>query len=175
VPDLPTDLIERFARLPASLALSPALEALARETIASVDSAPPAVPRHLAAAALWRYLGEAERGRPERRRPVDDALRFIHAQLEDPELSLGQIAAAAHVTPAHLVRCFRSEHATTPVAYLWQRRTALGIDLLTNTGLPIAVVASRCGFTSTRHFSRRVRLASGLPPRALRRARWGST
>ena len=59
------------------------------------------------------------------------------------------------------------------MAYLWQRRAALGADLLAHTGLPIEVVAERCGFRTAHHFSRRVKQATGLPPGALRRARWG--
>ena len=51
-------------------------------------------------------------------------------------------------------------------------RVALGVDLLANTGLPIAAIAGRCGFTTPHHFSRRVRQATGMPPGALRRARW---
>jgi AraC family transcriptional regulator of arabinose operon len=165
--------LERLAALPPVLALSPALEAIAGEAV-SAAALPTAAPLlvHLAAAALWRYAGEAERGRPERARPVDDARRFIHAHLEDAALTLDDIAAAAHVTPAHLVRGFRTEHGTTPVAYLWQRRVALAADLLANTGLPLAAVAQRCGFKTVHHFSRRVKAATGLPPGALRRARW---
>jgi AraC-like DNA-binding protein len=130
---------------------------------------------HLASAALWRYVGEAERGGPERQRPVEDARRFIHTHLHDSTLALDQIARAAHVTPAHLVRSFRAEHGTTPKAYLWQRRVALGIDLLTNTGLDLSTVAERCGFKSAHHFSRRVKQATGLPPATLRRAHWDAS
>lgn len=97
----------------------------------------------------------------------------MHAHLAEPGLTLGDVASAAHVTPAHLVRSFRAEYGTTPLAYLWERRTALGVDLLTHTGLPLKVIAERCGFRTGHHFSRRVRQASGLPPGALRRARWG--
>jgi AraC-like DNA-binding protein len=163
------------AGLPDALPLSPALEALVREAVTAFP-APPAPPQllaHLAAAALWRYAAEAERGEPERARPVDDARRFIHAQLHDPGVTLADVAAAAHVTPAHLVRAFRAEHGTTPMAYLWERRAALATDLLTHTGLPLKAVAARCGFRTTHHFSRRVRAATGLPPGALRRERWG--
>jgi len=164
------------AGLPPALPLSPALEALVREAVAARVGGVGLRPllAHLAAAALWRYAAEAERGRPERARPVDDARRFIHAHLADPGLALADVARAAHVTPAHLVRTFRAEHGTTPMAYLWERRAALGADLLANTGLPIQVVAERCGFRTAHHFSRRVRQATGLPPGALRRARWGA-
>ena len=160
------------AGLPPVLPLSPALDALVREAIAAL-AGPPALLGHLAAAALWRYAAEAERGRPERRAPVADAQRQIHSRLADPGLSLGAIAAAVHVTPAHLVRAFRAQHGTTPMAYLWRQRVALAVDLLTHTGLPLAVVAERCGFRTTHHFSRRVRAATGRPPGALRRERWG--
>jgi AraC family transcriptional regulator len=167
VPDVPA----RFATLPAVLPLSPALDTLVREAVATVEL--PAVVAHLAAAAFLRYAGEAERASPERSRPVDDAQRFIHAHLHEPQLTLGDVARAAHVTPAHLVRSFRAAHGVTPMAYLWQRRVALAIDLLARTGLPLATVAERCGFKTVHHFSRRVAAATGLPPATLRRERWG--
>ena len=172
-PDLP---LARLAALSPVLPLSPALEALTHEAVAAAGSALPtasALLAHLARAALWRYAGEAERGRPERPAPVADAQRFIHAHLADPGLTLDAVARAAHVTPPHLIRAFRAEHGTTPMAYLWERRAALGADLLAHTGLPIEVVAERCGFRTAHHFSRRVKQATGLPPGALRRARWG--
>lgn len=175
VPDLPPDMRAQLEQLPAVLPLTPALDAIAREAVATAASAlpnSPALLAHLAAAALWRYIAEAQRRRPERARPVDDARRFIHANLDDPALTLDDVAAAAHVTPAHLIRSFRAEHGTTPKAYLWERRVALGVDLLANTGLPISAIAARCGFTTPHHFSRRVRQATGMPPAALRRARW---
>jgi AraC-like DNA-binding protein len=177
VADLSDELRARLEGLPAVLPLTPALDAIAREAVATAGSALPNAPAllaHLAAAAVWRYVGEAERRRPERARPVEDARRFIHGNLQDPNLTLAGIAAAAHVTPAHLVRSFGAEHGTTPMAYLWNRRVALGVDLLANTGLPIATVAARCGFVTPHHFSRRIRAATGLPPGALRRERWAA-
>jgi AraC-like DNA-binding protein len=170
------ELTARFARLPEALPLSPALEALTREAVATAGAALPTAPEvlaGLAAAALWRYAGEAERGRPEAARPVDDARRHIHANLHDPALTLGDIARAAHVTPPHLVRSFRAAAGQTPMAYVWDRRVALATDLLAGTGLPLAAIAERCGFKTPHHFSRRVKQATGLPPAALRRARWG--
>jgi transcriptional regulator GlxA family with amidase domain len=58
------------------------------------------------------------------------------------------------------------------MAYLWQRRVAAGVDLLKHTGLPVGVVASRAGFKSVYHFSRRVKEATGVSPVALRGERW---
>ena len=161
---------ERFARLPRVIPLSPRLDLLVREAVAAEGGER----AHLASAALLRYAADAERGRPAARRPADDARRHIDANLGDPGLALAAIAAAVHVTPAHLVRSFRAAFGTTPISYLWERRVALATDLLANTGLPIAVVAERAGFKTVHHFSRRVREGTGLPPGALRRARWGA-
>jgi AraC-like DNA-binding protein len=174
VPELPRAVRERLAALPAVLPLSPSLEALAREAVSTAAALPtsPSVLAHLAGAALWRYVGEAERQATERARPVDDAERCIDANLHDPALTLDRIARSAHVSPAHLVRSFRAAHGCTPMAYVWQRRVAFGVDLLVNTGLPLATVAERCGFKTVHHFSRRVKAAGGLPPGALRRAGW---
>jgi AraC-like DNA-binding protein len=163
------ELAARFAGLPAVLPLSPALELLVREAVLSTGRE---LLSSIALAAFWRYAGEAERERPEWPRPVDDPRRFMDANLGDCELTLAAIADAAHVTPAHLVRSFRAAHGITPVAYLWERRVALAIDLLGSTGLSLAAVAARCGFKTEHHFSRRIRAATGSPPGALRRARW---
>jgi AraC-like DNA-binding protein/quercetin dioxygenase-like cupin family protein len=175
VPELSRTVRERLAALPAVLPLSRPLDALAREAVSTAATALPTSPfvlAHLAAAALWRYVGEAERQAPERMRPVDDAERYIDANLHDPALTLDRIARSAHVSPAHLIRSFRAAHGSTPMANVWQRRVTVGVDLLVNTGLPLATVAERCGFKTVHHFSRRVKATGGLPPGALRRARW---
>jgi transcriptional regulator GlxA family with amidase domain len=75
------------------------------------------------------------------------------------------------VTPAHRVRRFRAELGVTPIAYVWQRRVATGIDLLTNTGLPVGDTAARTGFKSVYHFSRRVSEQTGAPPTQVRKER----
>jgi AraC-like DNA-binding protein len=165
----------RFAALPVALPASAALTELVREAV-DVARAPLPTGREvvaaLAAAALWRYAGEARSGTQGPAGTVEAARRHIHAHLADPELDLGAVAAAVHVSPAHLVRRFRSVLGTTPMAYLWQRRVATGIDLLTHTGLPVGEVATRAGFKSVYHFSRRVKEHTGLPPTAVRRQRW---
>ena len=169
--DPPDLLLSAPRKLPASTALTELL----RDTVAAasmpLSTAQPLLAA-LATAAFLRYLGEAEsrvRGTAE---TVERARRFLHSSVGDTSVNLDRAAAAAHVTPAHLVRRFRAELGVTPMAYLWERRAATGIDLLTNTGLPVGEVAARCGFKSVYHFSRRVKQQTGLSPTALRRERW---
>ena len=175
VPELPAEALRRLRRLPAVLPLSPALDALVREAVGTAATALPTsapIVSHLAMAALWRFVGEAERQAPERARPVDDAERFIDRHLGSPGLTLDGIADAAHVSRAHLIRSFKRVHGITPMAYVWRRRVALAAELLGGTGLPLAAVAERCGFKTEQHFSRRVRQATGMAPGELRRERW---
>jgi AraC-like DNA-binding protein len=129
----------------------------------------------LAAAAIWRYVGEAGSRVTGEPHAVAVARSYLNIHLADAHLSLERVAAAAHVTPAHLVRRFRAELGTTPMAYLWRRRIDAGVDLLTSTGLPVGEIARRVGFRSVYHFSRRVKQATGLPPTELRRRGWSQT
>lgn len=170
--DPPDDLRALPRELPASAALSE----LVREAVAvagtPISTTTPMLAA-LATAAVFRYVGEAEsrvRGIPA---TVERARSFLDSRVADFDVDLGRVADAAHVTPAHLVRRFRAELGITPMAYLWERRVASGIDLLTNTGLPVGEVAARCGFKSVYHFSRRVKQRTGSSPTALRRGRWG--
>jgi AraC-like DNA-binding protein/quercetin dioxygenase-like cupin family protein len=164
--------------LPAALPLSTTLAELVRATVEAartpLSTARPLVAA-LAAAALLRYAGEAESGAGGPGGAVDLARAFMHAHVADPDVGLAEVAAAAHVSPPHLVRRFRAELGITPIAYLWQRRVATGVDLLKHTGLPVGDVAARSGFKSVYHFSRRVSEVTGRSPTRLRRERWDGT
>jgi AraC-like DNA-binding protein/quercetin dioxygenase-like cupin family protein len=156
------------SRLATSLPLSTALAELVHAAVeAARGPLPTARPlvAALAAAAFLRYAGEAESPPTG---AVERARAFLHAHLADPRVDLTQAARAAHVSPPHLVRRFRAELGVTPMAYLWERRVAAGVDLLRHTGLSVGEVAARVGFKSVYHFSRRVKDATGASPRALR-------
>jgi AraC-like DNA-binding protein len=170
--DPPADLRALPRELPASAALSELMREAGAVAATPISTTTP-LQAALATAALLRYVGEAEsrvRGIAD---TVERARSFLHSRVADFDVDLDRVADAAHVTPAHLVRRFCAELGITPMAYLWDRRVATGLDLLTNTGLPVGEVAARCGFKSVYHFSRRVKQRTGSSPTALRRARWG--
>jgi AraC-like DNA-binding protein len=169
---------EPLARAPRTLPASAALIGLVRGAVSAARarlSTADELVASLAAAALWRYAGEAEAGVGGPAGAVELARRYIDLHAGQPDVSLERVAAAAHVTPAHLVRRFRAELGITPIAYLWRRRVATGVELLSNTGLPVGEIARRSGFRSVYHFSRRVREATGLAPTELRRRGWSQT
>jgi AraC family transcriptional regulator len=158
--------------LPPSLPLSSGLAVIVRAAVeAARGPLPTARPlvAALAAAAFLRYAGEAQAPPAG---AVERARAYLHAHVADPRVDLAQAARAAHVSPPHLVRRFKAEVGVTPMAYLWERRVAAGVDLLKHTGLPVGVVAEQCGFKSVYHFSRRVKAATGSSPVALRGERW---
>jgi AraC-like DNA-binding protein len=166
---------DRLVRAPRALRASTAMAQLVREAVSSARAPLPTADElvaALAAAALWRYAGEAEAGVDGPADAVELARRYLDLHAGDAGVSLERVAAAAHVTPAHLVRRFRAELGSTPIAYLWERRVGAGVELLTNTGLPVGEIARRSGFRSVYHFSRRVKEATGMPPTELRRRGW---
>ena len=166
------------ARAPRTLATSGALTRMvheavsaAREPLGSHDG----LAASLVAAAIWRYVGDSRSPGDAPADAVELARRHVDRHLADVELTLDCLASTAYVTPAHLVRRFRAELGVTPMAYLWQRRVAAGLELLTNTGLPVGEIARRSGFRSVYHFSRRVKEATGMPPTEVRRRGWSQT
>jgi AraC-like DNA-binding protein len=173
VPPLPDELARRLAALPFALPLSGALAGLVRSALDATETASPLL-HALATAALWRYVSEGERQLTTTSDVVEQAREHIHARLHDPALDLAALARACNVSAAHLARTFRRELGVTPIAYLWDRRVAAGVDLLAHTGLPVGTIAGRCGFKTVYHFSRRVKQATGLPPTEVRRRRFAS-
>jgi len=115
-------------------------------------------------------------GYPEQGVPLPEAVArveaLIHTQFSDP-LDLSRMAREACITSTHLIRLFKQNLKITPVEYLWKVRTENGMKLLTETGLNIAEISYRCGFSAPYHFTRRFKARYGLPPAAHRKKVWG--
>ena len=105
---------------------------------------------------------------------VERTLEEIDRRLSE-ELSVGELARNGGISPAHLIRLFKSDLGITPSRYLWDRRTRQGARLLQETGLTVAEIAYRCGFQTPFHFSRLVKKTFGCSPRELRNRTWQTT
>ncbi len=70
---------------------------------------------------------------------------------------LTDLAAAAGVTPEHLVTAFRRQLGRTPMRYVWELRTAKAINLVQRSGLTLAEIADQCGYKSPFHLSREIK------------------
>lgn len=179
LPELPRPIKERLNRVAQILPLSPALHTLMRQLLAQRNSTLSTIDeirKTIAAQMLWCYLGEGEtRSAPRSRRNqpslVERAQNYANLHLTEP-LTLEQLAQVVATSPAHLIRLFRAEVGVTPLAYVWQQRVKMGIELLEQTGLTVDQIAQRCGFKTSYHFSRRVKEATGLTPIQVRRQAW---
>jgi AraC-like DNA-binding protein len=101
------------------------------------------------------------------------AERLIEQRLDDPELGVPWLARQLVVSPRQLHRAFATG-ATTPHAWIRQRRLQACADALTWSDAPVAQLAHRYGFASASHLGTQFRARFGTPPgrwRAERRDR----
>jgi AraC-like DNA-binding protein len=92
---------------------------------------------------------------------------FIHTNFRQP-VGLAEIAAAAHLSPYHCLRLFRSAHGCTPVAYLRRRRLLAAERLLRESDATVEQVAARVGIQSRATLFRQLRAARGASASVLR-------
>jgi AraC-like DNA-binding protein len=181
IPRMPETIKELLYELPKTIPLSKQMAQLTSDLIALKSSSLSTRDMMLKTQSLllfWLFVGEAESFCKNDTTKlshdiIEGACRFIEARLND-ELTLESIAAAVSVCPEYLIRVFNQELHITPIAYLWQRRVLLGIDLLEHSGLSISMIAERCGFKTRNHFSRRITEATGNSPKIIRRKIWRS-
>ncbi len=101
------------------------------------------------------------------RRPLRELQSWIADNLA-ADLRVEALAARAAMSPRNFARSFRRETGMTPAAYVEELRVERARQLLEESGDPVELVSSRCGFgtpeTMRRAFSRRV----GVAPAAYR-------
>ncbi len=85
------------------------------------------------------------------------------------EHSVDALAQRVGVTERHLRRIFAAQFGVSPVEFAQTHRLLMAKRLLTDTALPVAVVASTAGFGSVRRFNDLFRQRYGLNPLRLRK------
>jgi two-component system response regulator YesN len=100
---------------------------------------------------------------------AEAALLFCRANLRQ-RLRLEEVAAAVGYSPRHLSRSF-ARHIGRPFSeQLRLLRMHVAAELLTGSDLSIAEIGEHVGYPTPAHFTRTFRRATGLSPRAYRRA-----
>jgi len=160
---------ERLARLARDLAEELREEDAGQELIvaALVEHALVHILRRYANVRRSEQLELSRVGLVDRR--IRLAVELMHAHL-DRELSLEEIARAAHLSPFHFARLFKKLTGATPHAYLASLRAARAQALLAETDLSITEIGARVGYMSSSHFAKAFRQATGISPRAYRKA-----
>src|SRR5918999_4051196 len=85
-------------------------------------------------------------------------------------LDVRAVAAVAHVSEAHFIRCFRAVFGETPHRYLQRRRVERSMFLLRETERSVTDICLDVGFSSLGSFSRTFREIVGETPTRYRDA-----
>jgi AraC-like DNA-binding protein len=102
-------------------------------------------------------------------RHVLRAKDLIDARYRDP-LDVAALARAAHVSPAHFSREFKSAFDETPHQYLLTRRLERAAELLRNTDQSVAAICFSVGLSSVGSFTTSFGKTFGVSPTAYRAA-----
>jgi AraC family transcriptional regulator of adaptative response / DNA-3-methyladenine glycosylase II len=102
---------------------------------------------------------------------AQQAVALLDAQAQGEPVGTGMAGVAARlgVSERHLRRIFEAQWGISPLQYLQTRRLLCAKQLLTDTRLPVAMVATLSGFASLRRFNAAFVAHYRLQPRALRR------
>lgn len=117
---------------------------------------------------LAMMLDEVRRSRPHRPRDLRDLLNDI-ARHPNRALSLTEAAAAAHWSPGHLSKVFKSVTGYTFVSYVTLWRLSRAQLMLASTQMPVQQIASELDFQQVNYFSRVFRSHTGVSPSEYRR------
>ena len=83
-------------------------------------------------------------------------------------VTLEDVSKAAALSHSSLTQLFKNELEMTPIEYVWHHRLVVAKKFLAFTELPIKDIASRCGFKTTQHFSRKFEESIGCNPTTYR-------
>jgi AraC-like DNA-binding protein len=100
--------------------------------------------------------------------PIARAKKLLEERFAD-DVRLEQLEEEIGLSRFYLVRRFRAEVGMPPHAF----QLAMRLDrarVLVASGMPLADVASRCGFTDQSHLTRHFRRATGVAPGAYARS-----
>jgi AraC family transcriptional regulator len=97
-------------------------------------------------------------------------LEFVDAHLHSADLSLPRLAAQANLSEFHFARMFRASMGCTVHDWVAARRLDRARALLRETALPLADIATACGYAGASHLSRHVKAGTGATPGQFRRA-----
>ena len=108
-------------------------------------------------------------GPGERHPKLNDALKLMEANIEDP-LTTDEISDLVGISRRQLERLFRQYLGSMPSKYYLALRLSKAKVQLQRTSKSIVQISLACGFSSAAHFSNAYREKFGVTPREERRA-----
>jgi AraC family transcriptional regulator len=131
----------------------------------AADAAAPLAAEGLALELLAATTRETERERGRRRPPawLASAEELLRARVRE-KVTLGELAQAAGVHPAHLARAFRAHYGFSVGEYGRRLRLAWAAAELARGERPLAEIAVEAGFADQSHFTRIFKRHVGSTP-----------
>ena len=105
--------------------------------------------------------------RRELMRRLSLGVDFMQSRYRDAVL-LKDVAAAAHLSPFHFLRVFKTVYRVSPSEYLSRKRAAAALRLLQDSDWSMNEIAEHVGFGSRTSLYRHLRTCYGVLPRELR-------
>ena len=96
------------------------------------------------------------------------ATELLEAHLHG-NIALQKVAEACELSVSHFARAFKQTFRRPPYQWLTERRVDRARDLITNSRLPLADIAARCGFGDQSALNRTFKRIHGLTPGIWRR------
>jgi AraC family transcriptional regulator len=115
-----------------------------------------------------RSLDEPANGYVLTQRQLDQIDEYIHAHT-DREFHLNDFAELCGMSVRHLSRVFKNSTGITLAHHVAELRVAIAQALLSETNIPIKVVAGKVGFSNVSSFTTAFRKLAGTTPREFRR------
>lgn len=122
--------------------------------------------RELALLAIEEVLLRLSALAPERAGPdarLARVLDLVAARLDAP-WDVARLASEAGLSTSRFAHAFRAACGTTPRRWVEDRRIERAVQLLRATGLSVAAVAERVGFSDPFRFAARVKARTGRTP-----------
>lgn len=116
---------------------------------------------------LDRVIGAAAAPQAKPQALLHDVECMLAARFDEP-ISLDDIASGAGVSVYHLCHRFREATGYALHQYLKQLRIRNGLEMVSESVMPLARIAVDLGFTHHSHFTSAFRREFGVPPSSLR-------
>lgn len=116
---------------------------------------------------FWKLIATMKSYRRESVDRQSEYLRLASAFIDSnysSQISVEDIAAAAHVTSRYMYKLFKKNFGKAPLEILTERRMECARYLLTTTALPIEEIAVDVGYLNPTRFTLVFREKHGMPP-----------
>lgn len=84
---------------------------------------------------------------------VEECVTYILSNLDNPELSVNQLASHFYLNPIYLNRIFKREKSITIIQFIINEKMALAARLLKNTENSVVAIAEQVGYPNYSYFS----------------------